>query len=155
MVTKVFLNRAHQALSDSYWANDRGKYLEAWGKSVPARLNYLADAAINAAAVPYYAGCAGYGAVETTFTWGRETKCLKQSLRNVDNSLSRVLFGAIGGVVSPAGAKALEVDSFAEAVVCAAVVASVASVAIYAVQHVRIPDSLYWNSQFGWTFGWT
>jgi|GEM_PF-3119086 len=154
MMTKIYLNAAREAVRESYRAVERGQYWEAWGMAIPARANYLADGAVNAAALPFYVLGAGCGAVIAAFTWGRETKCLKSNLVSADNSMSRVFFGVIGGIVSPAGAAAVEIDSFAEVVATAALVSAVAAGLLFIAQHIRWPNAVFYNSQTGFTWGW-
>jgi hypothetical protein len=154
MTSKVFLNSAHQALRESYEANARGQYLLAWRKTLPARFNYLADAVLNATAVPLYAVSAGYGVGETFLTWGRKTSCLRESLKGIDNSLSRVFFGSVGAVVSPAAARAFEVDSAVEVVATGALVGIVGTGIYFAASKIRAPNFVLYNSQSGFVWGW-
>jgi hypothetical protein len=154
MISKFFLNSAHRAIRESYEANARGQYLLSWGKTVPARLNYLADAALNAAAVPLEAASAGYGLGETFLTWGRKTACLKESMKEMDNSLSRVFFGSIGAVLSPAAARAFEVESASEVAATAALIGIVGGGVYFAVTKIKPPNIVVYNSQSGFTWGW-
>lgn len=154
MVLKSFLNSAHQSLRESWDANERKEYLLSWSKTVPARFYYLTDAIVNAGALPLYSIGVGYGVGETVFTWGKETLCLTESLKGIDNSLSRVFFGSVGAVVSPAAAEALEVDSALKVVATAALISAVGLGAIYIASHIRLPNLLLYNQQSGFTWGW-
>jgi len=154
MITKVFLNSAHRALRESYEANAKGQYLLAWGKTVPARCNYLADAVLNATAVPMYAATASYGIGETVVTWGRQKACLRESLKGIDNSLSRFFFGSVGAILSPAAARAFEVDSAAEVAATAALVGILGAGIYFAASKIRMPTSVYYSSRSGFVWGW-
>ena len=154
MVTGVFLNSAHQSLRESWQANARGDHLSSWGKTVPARLYYLTDALVNAGALPFYSLGAGCGAVECIYTWGRETSYLTESLKGIDNSLSRVFFGSVGAVVSPAAAQACEVDSALKVVATAAVVSAIGLGVFFVASHARLPNFVMYNAQTGFTWGW-
>ncbi len=154
MISKVYLCAAHRALRDSYESSERGEYLSAWSKAMPARLNYLMDAGINAAAMPFYGIGAAYGAAEALFTWGRETTYLTESLKGIDNSLSRVIFGSFGAIVSPAVSRAFEVDSAVEFVATAILVAAVTAGVLFVASRLRLPNLVLYNAQTGFTWGW-
>jgi hypothetical protein len=154
MISKIYLSAAHRALQDSYESNERGEYLSAWCKTMPARLNYLMDAGINATAVPFYGIGAAYGAGEALFTWGRETTYLTESLKGIDNSLSRVLFGSFGATVSPAVSRAFEVDSAIEFIATAILVAAVTTGIFLVASMLRLPNLVLYNAQTGFTWGW-
>lgn len=154
MISKVYLSAAHRALRDSYESSERGDYLSAWSNTMPARLNYLMDTVINAAAVPFYGIGAGYGAAEALFTWGRETAYLTESLKGIDNSLSRAIFGSFGAIVSPAASRAFEVDSSVEFVATAILVTAVTAGILFVASNFRLPNFVLYNAQTGFTWGW-
>lgn len=154
MVAKTFLNGAHQSLRESWQANARGEYLYSWGKTAPARLYYLTDALVNAGALPFYSLGAGYGVAEVIYTWGKETSHLTESLKGIDNSLSRVFFGSVGAVVFPAAAQACEVDSALKVVATAAVVSAIGLGVFLVANHFRLPNFVMYNAASGFTWGW-
>jgi len=154
MISRIYLDAAHRAIRDSAEANQKGEYISAWGKSLSARLNYLADAVVNASAAPLYAIGFLYGLLEAVITWGRETVYLAESLKGIDNSLSRVFFGGLGAVVSPIAASAFEVDSALELLGTVTLVAAVAGGVVFLANKLRLPNLVFYNAQTGFIWGW-
>ena len=79
------------------------QHLKSWAITVPARVNYVADAVANAAMAPFNLLKALYGTVIAIVTWGHDTTVLNMALKDFKENVDHFLISSIGVFFTKAG----------------------------------------------------
>ncbi|NGX62928.1 MAG: hypothetical protein KR126chlam6_00330 [Candidatus Anoxychlamydiales bacterium] len=91
-----FFDNAIKYINLSKIAQEKGKYLESWKLSVPAKLNFLVDAIINACMIPITLVKSFCGLVKAGYTWGNETLYFRKSIKVLHEHANRTIASGFG-----------------------------------------------------------
>ncbi|MDP1836396.1 MAG: hypothetical protein Q8K75_10790 [Chlamydiales bacterium] len=97
----AFRDQAHGIVKAGLQDIQEGRYLESWGKSLPARVSFAGDTVVQAALLPISFVKAVFHSAEVIFTWGATATKFSESTYGLLENGNRVARGAFGAVISP------------------------------------------------------
>ena len=98
-----FYTNAKEWVNESQRDVKSKNYFSSWMKTLPARLNFLADAIVNISFAPFNLLKAGFGSIKTTYTWGEDTEDLTDGLKGFHGNVNHIISDGAGLVVTKAG----------------------------------------------------
>ncbi len=114
-----FYTNAAAAANEAIKAAENKQYLSSWAKTVPARINYLADTVANAAIAPFSLLKACFGALKAIYTWGHEVKDINDALKEFHGNINHSLSSFAGIFFTQAGINLRKTPNI-EALLCTA-----------------------------------
>ena len=108
----IFYNNAKFWTDQSQRDLDNNKYLSSWVKTMPARLNYLADAVANFVMLNFNILRCGYEMIRMVYTWGKESLNFKNIGKELDSNLNHIVSDLAGIVLVRLGKDLRDRETF-------------------------------------------
>ena len=142
-MSTYFLSTAQELVHQSQSDVEKGDFLKSWGRAIPARLAFLADAVVHAVILPFKLLALLYYSIEFVFTWGKHNSSFWSSATDADETLNRTLRSLLGAVISVEWADRLHQENAQpfEWALGALMLAS--------------PNLFFYSPKNGWSFGWS
>ncbi|NGX48785.1 MAG: hypothetical protein K940chlam5_00377 [Candidatus Anoxychlamydiales bacterium] len=108
----IFYNNAKFWTDQSQIDLDNNKYLSSWVKTMPARLNYLADAVANFVMLNFNILRCGYEMIRMVYTWGKESLNFVNIGKELDSNLNHIVSDLAGIVLVRLGKDLRDRETF-------------------------------------------
>jgi len=95
-MTTIFLINAHKWCDRSMENALREKFFQSWVNTIPARLNFLADAITNLCSTIFSTIKVIFYSWQSFYTWGLKTQNLKKEINNLYENFNNLLSSSIG-----------------------------------------------------------
>lgn len=92
----LFYHNARNWINQSQVDLNNKKYLSSWAKTIPARLNYLADAVANYVLAIFNFLKVCFEGIRLIYTWGKESRNFEMVLKDMNKNVNHVISDLAG-----------------------------------------------------------